>query len=84
MSKYRYKRFPVLCHTSYRYPRPRYQVSVYATNGPLVSVAEKNCLCLTRLKNRIRGNTSVSMRKQVFEISDQVRNKLGCAATEYG
>ena len=26
----------VLCQTSYRYPRPRYQVSVYRTNGLLV------------------------------------------------
>ena len=25
-----------LCRTSYRYPRPRYQVSVYRTIGPLV------------------------------------------------
>ena len=48
-------RFPwTNCQTSSRYPRPRYQVSVYRTIGPLVQLVR----CLTQLcllKIKLKG-----------------------------
>ena len=42
-----------LCRTSYRYPRPRYQVSYYRTIGPLGPVVQSIVSLMTSLRRQL-------------------------------